>query len=122
LGYQLSVEERRNHIEFMLGSKERCVWVAVVENKIVGSIHAFKTVRIETTPFIEIGALVVDKDFRGKGIGKKLVNTISQWTEMENISSLRVRCNTKRKEAHLFYLGTGFSETKEQKVFEKKEN
>jgi GNAT superfamily N-acetyltransferase len=106
----------------MLGSKEHFVRVAVVENKIVGWIHAFKTVRIETTPFIEIGGLVVDKDFRGKGIGKKLVDVISQWCEHENISSLRVRCNIKRKEAHLFYLGIGFNETKEQKVFEKKEN
>ncbi|MFL5741367.1 MAG: GNAT family N-acetyltransferase [Flavisolibacter sp.] len=122
LGYKLSVEETRGHIEFMLGSKEHCVRVAVVENKIVGWIHAFKTVRIETTPFIEIGGLVVDKDFRGKGIGKKLVDSISQWCEQENVNSLRVRCNTKRIEAHAFYLKTEFRETKEQKIFERKIN
>jgi len=49
-----------------------------------------------------------------------LVSKIKEWCIEQKISSLRVRCNTKRKEAHQFYFKNGFSETKEQKVFELK--
>jgi GNAT superfamily N-acetyltransferase len=88
------------------------------EEKIIGWIHAFKTTRIETKTFIEIGGLVVDKKYRGKGVGKSLVNKIRGWCAKQKITSLRVRCNTKRLEAHQFYLCLGFRESKEQKVFQ----
>jgi GNAT superfamily N-acetyltransferase len=86
--------------------------------KQIGWIHAFKTLRIESKPFIEIGGLVVDENYRGKGVGKLLINAIKNWSEQEEISTIRVRCHTKRKEAHLFYNKLGFSESKEQKIFE----
>jgi GNAT superfamily N-acetyltransferase len=92
--------------------------VAMVENKIIGWIHAFITIRIETKPFVEIEGLVVDENLRNKSVGRKLVDAIAVWCRKENISVLRVRCNTRRIETHLFYKKLDFAETKEQKIFQ----
>jgi GNAT superfamily N-acetyltransferase len=47
--------------------------------------------RLETKTFIEIGGLVIDENYRGKGIGKILVSKIKEWCIEQKISSLRVR-------------------------------
>ena len=117
LGYELSVEDTQNCIQRILQRNDDIAFVATIENNIVGWIHAFKTYRIETKPFIEIGGLVIDETHRGKGIGKLLVNEIKRWCRANDIYELRVRCNTKRKGSHHFYQEIGFIEMKEQKVF-----
>ncbi len=117
LGYQLSPSETAGQIKEVIVSSDNCAFVALSNGKIIGWIHGFKTVRIETKSFVEIGGLVVDENYRGKGVGKKLIDRIKQWCVEQEVCSLRVRCNTKRKEAHQFYLTLGFSEMKEQKIF-----
>jgi GNAT superfamily N-acetyltransferase len=62
--------------------------------------------------------LVIDENYRKQGIGKLLVNKAREWAKEKHIDKLRVRCNRKRTEAHLFYIALGFVEIKEQKVFE----
>jgi GNAT superfamily N-acetyltransferase len=118
LGYSASVNETEEMIREVLSANDNCAFAAVENGKIIGWIHAFKTVRMETKPFIEIGGLVVDEQYRGKGTGKKLVQHVREWCHEKNIIDLRVRCNTKRKEAHQFYLALGFTESKEQKIFQ----
>lgn len=120
LGYPLSISETEVCIDAVLTAEGNCAFVAIIDEKIVGWIHAFKTVRVETLPFAEIAGLVVSDTHRGKGIGKKLVQRIEAWCSEIAIADLRLRCNTKRKESHKFYRVLGFNETKEQKVFQKK--
>ncbi len=118
LGYGLDVDETKDLIGLVNNHPDHIALVIADEKKQIGWIHAFKTLRIESKPFIEIGGLVVDENYRGKGVGKLLINAIKNWSEQEEISTIRVRCHTKRKEAHLFYNKLGFSESKEQKIFE----
>ena len=118
LGYHLSAPETAMQIQEILGSPGNCALVALYKEKVIGWIHAFKSARIETKTFIEIGGLVIDKNFRDKGVGSALVNKIKEWCTEQKIISLRVRCNTKRSEAHRFYGNLGFEESKEQKVFQ----
>ncbi|MGI8893876.1 MAG: GNAT family N-acetyltransferase [Bacteroidia bacterium] len=118
LGYNLNVDETTFQIKEVLSHPDHCAFVIAKEDKIIGWIHAFKTMRIESPPFVEIGGLVIDENHRGQGIGNKLVEKIKAWTLENNFSKVRVRCSTKRKEAHLFYNKIGFTESKEQKIFE----
>ena len=118
LGYDLPIEDTHNCIQQILQRNDDIALVATIEQSIVGWIHAFKAYRIETRPFIEVGGLVVDEGHRGKGIGKLLVSEIKKWCTANNISDLRVRCNTSRKDSHRFYQQIGFAEMKEQKVFQ----
>lgn len=118
LGYALFLNEIENNIKDVILSDDHIALVAIVDEEVAGWIHAFKAVFLESNPFIEIGGLVVDENYRSKGIGKKLVERIKQWCVEKQISILRVRSQVKRKEAHQFYLDNGFSEIKEQKVFQ----
>lgn len=118
LGYSLSLHQIGENAKEVIASKDHIAFVAIDNEKVVGWIHAFKAMFIESRPFIEIGGLVVDEDYRGKGIGKKLINEIKQWSIEKNILSLRVRSQIKRKGAHEFYQNAGFKEIKEQKVFQ----
>ena len=120
LGYPLSFADIKTNITEIIASHEHAVFVASYNEKTVGWIHAFRCTLLESNPFIEIGGLVVDEAYRGKGIGKKLVTGIREWSLEKGCHDIRVRSHVKRKGAHKFYTGIGFKESKEQKVFEMK--
>jgi ribosomal protein S18 acetylase RimI-like enzyme len=116
LGYLISPKEVLNQLGMILKDSNHFVFVAVKNQKIVGYIHASNIFVLTSLPFTEIMALVVNKNERGNGIGKLLVE------KAESIcinKQLRVRCNTKRELAHKFYSNLNFNLNKEQKVFEK---
>lgn len=119
LGYVFSTEETRLAIERITSSGSDAAFVALDEQRVIGWIHVFYTVRLESAPFCEIGGMVVDEQYRGRGVGKQLIAGAELWCADKGINKLRVRSNTKRGDAHRFYLNAGFNESKEQKVFEK---
>jgi len=103
-----------------LGTRGHNAFVAIFENKIIGWIGVAEALQIESAPFCEIRGLIVDERYRGRGIGKLLIEKVKQWSKETGNKALRLRCNMTRKEAHLFYQHLGFKEIKEQKVFEMK--
>jgi GNAT superfamily N-acetyltransferase len=118
LGYPLSQDQISKNIEVVLTNKDHDAFVAVHEKQIVGWIGVAQTIMIEMTPYCEINGLVIDEKFRGKGIGKLLIEKVKQWAKEKGNDKIRLRCNVIRKETHLFYQHLGFIETKEQKNFE----
>lgn len=117
LGYAMSADDTTRQIEEIIASPNDIAMVAVGNAQIVGWIHAFYTARIECPSYCEIGGLVVDEQYRGRGVGKRLIAAITDWYA-EKSTTLRVRSNVKRLDAHRFYLGAGFIEAKQQRVFE----
>ncbi len=87
-----------------------------INNELVGFIHAQVCHRFTTASFIEIVALVIGANHRRKGLGTELVKKIKEKAK-EKVMNVRVRCNVRREEAHLFYQKLGFDKSKEQKVF-----
>ena len=118
LGYSLSADDTLQNLKTIHENKNEIVLVAANEEKVVGWIHAFLATRVESGSFCEIGGLVTDGRYRRMGIGKLLIEHIKSWCMTKGIPVVRVRCNMKRTEAHKFYSGLGFTENKQQKVFE----
>ena len=118
LGYQLSVAKTKEQIEKVISTESHCAFVAVSEERVIGWIHAFVALSIESKSFVEIGGLVVDEKYRSLGTGKKLIERIKAWAVSKKVNTLRVRTNTKRLKTHVFYLRNGFTEIKEQKIFQ----
>jgi|SRR5882724_4665401 len=117
LGYEISVDKTRELINEIARKDQYIIYVATLENEIIGWIQAFITARLESGVFCEIGGMVVSEKHRGMGIGRLLVQEIKNWTSAKMVTVLKVRCNEKRMTTHQFYLSTGFHETKTQKVF-----
>lgn len=118
LGYSISLTYTKANIEQVLTLHDHVAYVAIDGEQTIAWAHAYKTITIESLPFIELAGLVVDENYRSKGIGNMMVAKIKEWCMEQKIYSLRVRSNVKRKEAHRFYLNNGFKEIKEQKVFQ----
>jgi GNAT superfamily N-acetyltransferase len=118
LGYILSPADTLVNIDQLSDLQDHAAFVAICNEQVVGWVHAFETRTVESLPFIELAGLVVDEQYRSKGIGKLLVDQVRKWCAERKIRSVRVRSNIIRKEAHQFYLSNGFTEIKEQKVFE----
>ncbi|MBB6238578.1 GNAT superfamily N-acetyltransferase [Pedobacter sp. AK013] len=118
LGYESDIEQTSARIKHINNSNENCAFVAVAENKVVGWIHGFYTLRIEADHFVEIGGLIIDAHYRGQQIGKQLIERVKLWAKKHEVKKLKVRCNTKRTESHGFYEQIGFKENKRQIAFE----
>lgn len=57
----------------------------------------------------EIQEFFIDKNHRGKGAGRKLVDEIIQYSEQNNLKSIEVTTNKKRVENVLIYENLGFT-------------
>lgn len=92
------------------------IFVAESGDLLVGSICSIIDVRLAEGVYGEIVSLVVSKDYRGKGLGKKLIEMAEEWMKSK-VGKIRVRANTIRSNAHIFYNKQGYREIKTQKIF-----
>lgn len=118
LGYESNIEQTLARIRQINNSNENCAYVAILENKVVGWIHGFYTLRLESDAFVEIGGLVVNSAYRNLKIGRQLIENVNLWAKKHGVKKLKVRCNIKRTESHQFYERVGFKENKRQVAFE----
>lgn len=117
LGYGSTPQDVADErLKCLLESQNDWVWVFEESNDILGWIHVFKAHRVASAAFYEIGGLVVDPKTRNIGIGRKLVEFAIKRSQVQKVE-LRVRCNSKRQDTHLFYEKTGFVNSKEQFVY-----
>jgi GNAT superfamily N-acetyltransferase len=117
-GYLSTSEKMKRCLQDIADNKDHVVFVLLYDNQIAGWIHGIYSLRIESDPFVEIGGLVVDKNFRRRGMGKYLIDKIIEWSALRNCHKIRVRCNVIRREANAFYGSVGFKEIKQQKVYD----
>jgi len=120
LGYESNYSVTHKRLKEILKNDDNRVFVAIDNEKVIGWIHGFYTLRIESDSFIEIGGLVVSENYRKSGIGKTLIESVIKWAESRKYNSIRARCNIIRIESHKFYENIGFRINKEQKIFDKK--
>ena len=118
LGYPLAFEQILENINAVRENKDHDAFVAMHDNRLIGWVGVAQALQIESAPFCEIRGLVVDDQYRNRGVGKLLVEQAKKWGREKTNDKLRLRCNVKRTEAHLFYQHLGFKEAKQQKVFE----
>ena len=118
LGYEISLSAVKRNVEILNKENDNKVFVAEYEHAVIGWIGVAYVLTIQSIPFCEVRGLVVDEQFRKNNVGKLLIEKAARWCKEKGCSILRVRCNIKREPIHSFYRHLGFSEKKEQKVFE----
>lgn len=120
LGYPVSESRLAGRLCELAESDRDRVMVAVSEDgRILGWVHVFRRLLVESEPHGEIGGLVVTAAERGRGVGRALVAAAEQWAGSCGLTDLRVRSNVIRSNAHSFYEHLGFNEQKTQRVFVK---
>ena len=119
LGYEASGQEIANRLEVLLTLDEHAVFVACLDDKVVGWIDVGIVYHLQSAPYGEIGGLVVSEKHRGSGIGSKLVDEAETWIASKGVGIVVVRSRSTRERAHKFYIGRDYSLWKTSVVFTK---
>ena len=93
--------------------KQDNVWLlgAFIDNNLVGMVLIYR-IRTITRKFLAFEEFVVDKEYRGMGIGKELANEIIEFGKKLNVDF--IECVTKQDNeiAQKLYFGLGFEDRK----------
>jgi GNAT superfamily N-acetyltransferase len=119
LGYPASAEVMEQRILKLADCPHRAVYVACLDDAVVGWIDLAVTHHLQSEPYVEIGGLVVADGTRSRGIGALLVSFAEEWAHSRGIRRLLVRSRVTRERAHAFYERAGYTRSKTSAVFEK---
>ncbi len=120
LGYPTSPRQSAYRLQRLLNSDGHLVLIACTAGgEIVGWLHIFLTLRLESDVCAEIGGFVVAEPHRGCGIGSRLMKSAEKWVIQQNIMKIRIRSRSTRLESHNIFVHFGFNAVKEQFVFDK---
>jgi GNAT superfamily N-acetyltransferase len=118
LGYPVPADVMRARIVEL--TLEHAVFVAEVEHRVVGWINVGVSFHLQSGKRAEIGGLVVSAESRNRGIGRQLLIRAEQWAREKGMSEVLLRSNTRRADAHRFYLRENYEQIKTSSVFLKK--
>ena len=118
LGYPASAPQVALRLSKILPDPNQAIFVAEQPDLgVIGWIHLYQHWLVEEDQTAEIGGVVVDQNYRGRGIGKLLINAAEQWAQDAGCTGIHLRSNILRKEAHQFYLNLGYQINKTQLSF-----
>ena len=117
LGYPLDKEQLLYNIK-MINRGNGVILVAETGRSVIGCLSAVVNAGLAEGVFGEIVSLVVSSEYRGAGVGTRLVKQAEDLLR-PRVDILRVRANSVRSAAHKFYKSLGFKEKKTQISFVK---
>jgi GNAT superfamily N-acetyltransferase len=128
LGYpESSVAIARRLRRIQRDRRDHRVFVAVAESKLqrngpsgvapVGWVHVFADKLLTVDRRAEIGGLVVDENWRSRGVGAALLKTAETWARKKGLFRVAVRTNVVRGRAHHFYEKCGYDLLKQSRVY-----
>ncbi len=112
LGYPTSPSEMENRLQILLAHSDYITFVAEVSSIVVGLVGAYIGYAIESTgTYGRLTGLVVDEQWRGRGIGKMLMGRIERCLREQGTTLIVLTSGKQRAEAHRFYQTLGYDET-----------
>jgi len=120
LGYPSTEDEIEYRLNKINLDENHVIYVAESsQNNVIGWIHAYICQILESDFKVELGGLIVDEQYRRKGVGKHLLDSVEKWASDKGCTKISVRSGSTRKEAHVFYEKVGYKKVKEQYTFRK---
>jgi GNAT superfamily N-acetyltransferase len=120
LGYPASSDVMEQRLGRLTVRSDNVVLVAAaVSGEILGWIHGAEQESLESGQRCEILALVVDAQYRGGGVGRRLVAAVEEWALSRSLLQVIVRSNANRLESHPFYERLGYERSKTQHAYQK---
>lgn len=119
LGYDVTASAVAERLSRILARANQRVFVADMDARLVGWLHAALSEYLEADAFVVIAGLVVDRSHRGKGIGRMLMAEAENWARTQRCSIVRLWSTDARTKAHEFYRRLGYTHVKTQYSFVK---
>ncbi len=120
LGYPTSEQEVQKRLELLGNDEEHVVYVAYLPDEpVIGWVHVHVLKSLVVSSVAILGGLIVNQNYRGRGVGRLLMQHAEQWAKEHNCDTIQVRSNIVRQEAHRFYEKVGYTPFKTQLALQK---
>jgi GNAT superfamily N-acetyltransferase len=117
LGYNFPREKLKERVEYLINRPDTKVFVAEHKSKVIGYIHGSVSDRIYDDRFFFIHTIIVTENYRGIGVGNKLITRIETWISQNNYLGIGLWSRIDRIDAHKFYEKHGYINERTQKYF-----
>jgi GNAT superfamily N-acetyltransferase len=106
------VFDERRGLALMLENERGCVLVAEAEGQVVGMCTGQLLVSTaEGGLSLLVEDVVVDEQWRGRGVGRLLIEAISDWARLEKVSRLQLLADRNNVPSLDFYRSLGWQTT-----------
>ena len=110
--FEFNNELQQKGIGLMLANDHGCILVAEIAGKVVGMCSGQLTISTaEGGPALLVEDVVVHEDFRGKGVGGKLMDEIARWAGKYGATRLQLLADQNNSGALAFYRKLGWQAT-----------
>ena len=102
----------KNKIKDYFSDPQKTILVAKQDSKIVGLVSIILLRRLNRAKLeMYVPELIVTKEFRYSGIGKKLIQYCIDLAKKKECYRIRLESGNQRKESHKFYKSIGFEQS-----------
>ena len=120
LGYITPESEVACRLAELFQQANRAIYVAAFPaGDVVAWIDLYIHRSLLDNPLVMIGGLVVDTAYRGKGIGRRLMEHAEAWGRARGCDAVYLKTCVDRQDAHTFYEHLGYRNLKTQYAFRK---
>lgn len=117
LGYDHPEEKVHLGLQRLINREDHCIYVACLDEKVIGYIHAYVCECLYVSPMVEILALAIKRDYQGRGVGRLLLRRLESWALENNLTAVKLLSGESRADAHDFYQKNGYQLLKRQMKF-----
>jgi GNAT superfamily N-acetyltransferase/gamma-glutamylcyclotransferase (GGCT)/AIG2-like uncharacterized protein YtfP len=111
LGYPTEEGAMEPRLKRMLSQSHHALVVAESSGDVVGVAGACVDYGVELEAYGRITALAVDAKWRGRGVGKLLVQHVESWCRERGADRVTLTSGNHRPESHKFYKAIGYEAT-----------
>jgi len=119
-GYNLRYENMSERVRDVTKSQNGTVIVAVEKSTLIGWIQIEICTSILTDKCCRISGLFVVSKYRGRKIGRMLVEKAGEWGINNSCTSMSILSDEKRIDSNNFYKHLGFKHIKTEETYYKK--
>ncbi len=114
MGYDYPEDKTKEKIANLLASDKDIIYVACVDETVIGYIHANDYDVIYSPHMKNIMGIAVSSGFKRNGVGKALLHSVELWAQATGAAGVRLASGSTRHGAHDFYKHCGYSGDKQQ--------
>ena len=108
LGYDLDLQETKRRYDAIKQKQDHAILVGEQDGRVIALLHLYERPAFDKPPEVIVQALVVDRNCRGTGVGKKMMNMAERWALDRGFSSVALTSRVSRSDAHSFYNRIGY--------------
>ena len=110
--FTFDAERQRRGLQLMLESPLSCVLAAEADRSVIGMCTGQLMISTaEGSASLLVEDVVVTRDWRGKGVGRKLLDRIAQWAAEQGANRMQLLADRTNKAGLDFYSHSGWQQT-----------